>query len=186
MDIIFYGYAVADAFGEGHFIGIFEFTAKCDAPGDGGNFQWEFLEFPSDIINGGISLDIRIEGENQFLDIPFRYPRHQGFDMQLIGANAIQRRNDASQNMVHPMELLGAFDGNYIPDVFHHTNQLLPAGRIAADIAEFAIGNILTAFAEFDLIPHGGNTVAEMLHSGIFLFDQVQSQAQGRFFPNAG
>ena len=39
LDIIFNGDAVADALGQGHFIGIFEFAAKRDAPGNGGDLN---------------------------------------------------------------------------------------------------------------------------------------------------
>lgn len=185
MDIVLNRDAVADAFGQRHLIGIFQLTAKSDAPGDGGDFQREFFQLPADIINGGVALDIRVEGKNQFLDVSFCYPRHQGFDVKLIGANAIKRRNDAPEDMVNAIELLGAFDRNHIPDVFHHTNKFLPAGGIAADIAELSIGNILATFAEFDLLSHGGYAVAEMLNGSALLFDQVQCQPEGSFFPNA-
>ena len=55
--------------------------------------------------------------------------------------------------MVDAVELLGAFDGDHIADVFHHADHLLP-GRVLLQILQFGVGNIVATAAEADPAAH--------------------------------
>ena len=46
--------------------------------------------------------------------------------------------------MVHAVILLGAFDGDHVPDIFDHAYGIVTAHAVAADIAEFVIGDVKT------------------------------------------
>lgn len=55
--------AVTDTLCQCHFIGIFQFTAKSDATGNGCDLYRVRLQFFTDIINGGIALYGWAEGK---------------------------------------------------------------------------------------------------------------------------
>lgn len=50
--------------------------------------------------------------------------------------------------MIQSVELLCAFNGNYITNVFNHTYNLFFTGDVAADITYFGIGNIAAFVTE--------------------------------------
>jgi hypothetical protein len=88
--------------------------------------------------------------------------------------------------MVQAIELLGTFYGDHIADIFNHTNHVLPALGIAADIAKFFIGDIIAAAAEFYFVTHFSNDIAKLAYFQSILFNKMQNQTQGCFFTNAG
>ena len=84
--------------------------------------------------------------------------------------------------MVNPVELLGAFNSDHVPDAFYHADDLLLSHRAAAGITEFPVGNIVALFTEPDLPAHGGNGFTEPLHFSFILFQQVKYQPQCSLF----
>jgi hypothetical protein len=81
--IAFYGQPVLKASGQGHFVGIFQFAAKGNATGNGGDADVEWLSTGSsgqlllDIIDSRIALYIRIKGKYEFFCFFFFYPVNQ-------------------------------------------------------------------------------------------------------------
>ena len=59
-NIPIYWHSVFEAARQGHFVSIFQFTAKCYTPRNGGHTNRVPMQFFLDIINGSISLDIGI------------------------------------------------------------------------------------------------------------------------------
>ena len=100
----------------------------------------------------------------------FLNPVHQGLDRKLIRTDAIERRDNAAQYMVGSAELLGAFNGNHIPDGFHHADHILPAHGIGTDGTDIRIGHIMAAMAETDILPHFDKDLPKSPCSGRILF----------------
>lgn len=88
--------------------------------------------------------------------------------------------------MVQTIELLSAFYGNYVPDIFYYTKQLLLAGVVAANIANSGIGNIVAAAAKLNGFPHVGDGATKLAYLFGILLYKVQHQPQGSFFAYAG
>ena len=124
--------------------------------------------------------------EDDLLRFFRRYPADQLFDVELFGADAVQRRNDAAQYMVHAVILLGAFDGDHVPDIFDHAYGIVTAHAVAADIAEFVIGDVKTLLQNLISLRMGSYGLREFCHHVGVLFDQVQHQSQGGLLPIPG
>src|SRR5687767_8038891 len=65
LHIFFNRQAVGNAAGERHFIGVLEFAAKGYAAGDGSDLNGIALQLLLNIINGGIALDVGVQGRNE-------------------------------------------------------------------------------------------------------------------------
>jgi len=177
--ILLHGQAVGNTAGKRHLVCIFQLTSKGDAPGDRGDLAGQRGHSFLDIINGGIPLYVGVEREQQFGGPFFFHALQERFDMELCGPDAIQRGNDTAQYVVGAVVLLGAFDGDHIPDILHYADQVLVAERIGTGAADIAIADIVTALAEFDVFPQARDRFAELRHLGQVLFQQVQHQPQG-------
>lgn len=184
-NVMFYCNTVADAFGQRHLIGILQFSAKGNAPGNGGNFYGNVFELFANVIDGGIALDVWAKGKYDFFDLLCFNPFYQCINGKLVGAHAIKRRNNTTQYVVKAIELLGTFYCNHVPDGFHHANGVIAPHAIAANIAQVCICNVKTTPAKFYFIPHAGNAVAEVQHIVFGPPKQMQYEAQGCFFANA-
>ena len=167
---------------KGHFVGILQFSAKGNAPGDRGDLYGPGLcaghgsQFFTDVVDGGIALDGWAECKYD-LGCFFRFDASdQCINGKFSRTDAVKRGDDSTQHMVNAIELLGAFYGDHIPDIFHHTDHILPAHGIAADVAEFFIGNILTTAAEFYLVPHFCDHRTELVHLTGILFNKMKHQ----------
>ena len=95
-------------------------------------------------------------------------------------------RNDTTQHMVSAIELLGAFDGDHITDIFHHANHFLFSHGVGTDGTDIAIGHIVTTLAEFYFTPHSGNHFTEMLTSSVSCFSKCKTKRKAVFLPIPG
>src|SRR6478672_3512094 len=181
-----YRYAVADTFRQCHFIGIFQFTAKGNTPGNSGDLYGQVSEFTTDIIDGGVARNIKIKCKNNFLDLFIFDAVYEGINSELIGTDPIQRRNHPAQYMVQAVELLGTFNSNHIPDIFYYAEDPVAPAPIGADMANRFVRNIEAGFAEFDLISHACNSFAKLCYFSFILLDEMQYQPERCFFSNAG
>ncbi len=186
IDVIFNRQAVLEAAGEGHFIGIFQFSAEGDASGDGGDADTGVGEFFLYIIDSSVALDIGAEGEDQFFCLFFCYAVQEGFDVQLIRAYAIQWGDDTAEYMVHTVKLLGGFDGHYLSERFHYADEGLFSAGIGTDGAAVCIGHIVAFLAESNLVAHTGDGFAEEADRFFFLFQEVQNEAESGFATDTG
>ena len=65
-------------------------------------------------------------------------------DAQVIGTNALQRSQDAVQDVIAASEATGSFDRQQIGRMRNHTQQPIIAGWIAAHLAGIVLGQVHT------------------------------------------
>lgn len=181
----FYRQPVLNAAGQGHFIGIFQFAAKGNATADGRDLYTGICQFLLYVVNGGIALNVGVECKNHFGNTPCLYTADECFYLQLIGANAIERRNNATQHMVSAVVLLRTLNSHHIANAFYHAYQFLLAHGAGANVADVAVAHIVALPAKPDLPAHLADGIGKQFHLRLLGFEQMQHQAQGRFFANA-
>ena len=76
--------------------------------------------------------------------------------------------------MISAIELLGAFQCNYITDIFHHANHFLLPHAVGANGTDICIRNIMAALAEPDIVAHTAHHLAKMLHIFSIFFQQMK------------
>ena len=77
--------------------------------------------------------------------------------------------------MIEAVKLLGAFDSNYIADVFYHTYNLTLPHVIAADITNGRICYVVALITKLQFAAHSCNGIAEQRYLCNRLFYQVQN-----------
>jgi hypothetical protein len=98
-------------------------------------------------------------------------------------AQPIKRRNYASQYVVRAAELLGAFQGNYIADIFHHAYHFLFAHAVDTDRTHIGVGHIMTTLAELISLRIRLTTSLKCCTSSLVLLQQgVKHPAEALFF----
>ena len=81
-------------------------------------------------------------------------------DSQLLGSNAAQGRKRAMQHVIQAGELARGFDGKNIVRLLHHADDGTIAVRIAAEIAQLAVADVVADGADAELVFHVHQRVA--------------------------
>src|SRR5690606_19179790 len=77
--------------------------------------------------------------------------RHQRFDVEISGADSIDRGDHAAEHMIQTVVLGSIFDGHNVAHIFDDTDNVSVAFRSAAYGALLVVGNIVTRPAKTDL-----------------------------------
>ena len=83
----------------------------------------ELLQLSLQILRGRIPFHAGIGGEDNFLHSPTRNTGHQLLDLQVIGANAFDGRQDSLQDMILTVKASRAFKRKNIQGFFDDTNE---------------------------------------------------------------
>lgn len=135
--------------------------------------------------SGCVPFDVGAESEDDFLNFFFFDPVEHAFDVQHRGADASQRVDQASENMIPAIVLVRAFQRDDIFHVLYHTEQLGIAVRVGADLANLPVGDVVAALAELHILPKVDDGSAELLGFFLALLQNVQRQPQRGFAANA-
>ena len=142
--------------------------------------HFEAGELVHEIVGGGLALDGRIDRDHQLLDPAPADALDELADRQILGADALERRQDAAENMIGRIQRLGAFERPEIGDVLHHHDHGLVPRGIAADGAGIARIDIAADRTLADLlqrIGHGGGQRTQDLFA---LLHELQGGAARR------
>jgi len=122
-------------------VSIFQVAADRYAAGNDTDLQWKILDPFVDIESSSVPFHCGAQGEDNFPDLRFAAveTRNEGFDFQVGGPYAVNRRNHASEHMIHTDVLSGVFDGHYIARVFNNTDDRALAFMAGADMANLCV-----------------------------------------------
>ena len=110
----------------------------------------------------------------------------QVFDSQLVRANAIERGDDALQDMVNALELAGFLHRDQIARLGDDAQPGMIAARVGTDVANFAFGIIVADAAELNA---GFDRRQRLGQRPRFFFRQahdIKCQTLGAFGADAG
>src|SRR2546430_17421118 len=125
-----------------HFVRVFEIAAHGQPARDARDAHAEGLQELGKIDSRRFALDARIGRENDLLRSRRLEPRQELAHAQIFGADAIERRERAEQDVVAPPELAGALEGEEIIGLLNDAEDLLVRLRAAADAAGILLGTV--------------------------------------------
>jgi hypothetical protein len=152
-------------------------------PGDG---DTEGAEPLGEVVGGGLALDVGVGGHDDLLDLSPAHPLDQLGDAQLLGADAVDRRDGALEDVVEAAELAAALDGQDVERLLDDAELGGVAARVAADAAEVALGDEEAAAAGADLVAQVEQRGAEALDLVARCAHAVEGEALRRLGPDAG
>src|SRR5215471_248567 len=127
--------AAFEGLGEGDFVSVFEVAADGQAARDASDTHAERLEQLGEIDGRGFALHARIGGEDDLFH-PRLFETHQKLaHAEVLGADAVERRERAEEDVVAATELAGTLEGEKIVGLLHHAQRARVTPRIAADAA---------------------------------------------------
>src|SRR5207249_3121979 len=75
-------------------------------------------------------------------------PREQLVHLEVVGADAVHRRDDAMEHVVEAAKAARALDGEDVERLFDDADDAAVAAVVAADVARIRFGDVLTDRAE--------------------------------------
>ena len=167
---------VHDGTPQRHFVGVFQFIADGDTPGNDAQFHIKPGKFTEDVKIGRIAFHRGAECQDYFPDAASLHTFDEAVILQVRRADAVHRGNDSSLNMVKSLELLRILHRHNILNVLYDADGRCIALRIATQPADLRIGYVVTHLAVFHFMLKCYQGVAERLHHGSVLPQQIEHQ----------
>lgn len=168
--------------GQGDFVGIFEIATHRNTMGNPGRADIGWLQEPGDVESSGLPFDGWIGCQDDFRYGFIGAQAGQEFPQaDLVRPDILQGRNDPVQDVVQSFVLMDAFHGGYIARIFNDTdNGAVTTGR-STDITGILVGQVAADGTQPGGSPGVKNRLGERLHTVLWLGQQMESQALGRF-----
>ena len=135
----------------GDLVGVFDVAADGDSHGDAGDFHSGALELLRQVGSGGFAFDGGIGSDNDFVDVAGVDAGNQVGDAELLGSDAVERRNGTVENMEDSVEVLRLFDSGDIGRFFDDADQALVASGAGAVDARVDVGDVVADRTETEI-----------------------------------
>ena len=133
-----------------------------------------------DVQSRCLTLQARISGEDHLADLMCPDATHKVVYVKVLGANAIERREPPSEDVVEPAKFPRALDGADIGCFLDDTEEGRIATRIAADGAQLTFGEVEALGAGMDALTQRREGVCEPTTLFRGLPEQVIRESKGR------
>ena len=114
-----------------------------------------------DVKGGGLAGGRRVGRQNDLLDVAPSTRVDQLGDPQVLGVDAVDRRERPAEHVVEAAVFVGALDRDHVGGLLHHADQRLVAAGVLADLAARPLGEVEADLAEPDLLLHLADRVGE-------------------------
>lgn len=172
--------------GQGDFVGVLEVAAHRDAVGDPGRADIGRLQEPGDVEGSCFAFDGRIGGQDDFRDGFIGTQAGQEFSQpDLVRPDILQGGNDPVQDMVKPFVLVDAFHSGNIAWIFDHTDDGAVTSGRGTDVARVLVGHVAADGTQPGRAPGFKDRCSQSFHTVLWLGQQMESQALGRFAADA-
>src|SRR6188768_413254 len=123
-------------------VGVLEITTHGQSTRQPGHGQPHRDQHPGEIRRSRVALDVRVHGQDDLRDRAVVEPGDQLAHAQLLGADAVERRDCAAEHVVAAPELAGALDRDHVLGLLDHADQRVVTARVAADPTLLLLGDI--------------------------------------------
>ena len=131
------------------------------------------------VVRGGLSVDGRIDGEHDLLDAALGDPRDEARKIEVVGPDAVERRQSAAEHVIARVRRVGALQRPEIADRFDDDQDRAVASVVAADRARVARVDVAAHRAGHDLFVGDAHRLGERPEQGLAFADEVQRRAPG-------
>ena len=112
--------------------------------------QPDRLQQPGEVHRGDLAFGVRVRAQDDLLDALGLDPSDELADLELLGADPLERAHRAEQHVVSTAELAGLLDGHDVTRLLHHAHHRRAATVVAADRAQRSFGDVEASFTEPD------------------------------------
>ena len=108
--------------------------------GDAGDARAERLDEASEVHRGRLALGGGVRGEDDLAHRAVAEADEERLDLELVGADAVERRDRAVEDVVAAVELVRALDREEIGRLLDDADRLVAPLRVGTDAARVALG----------------------------------------------
>lgn len=137
-----------------YFVAILEVPTYWDTACKTGDCQVRVVEQPGQVRLICHTLEIGISGDSGLGDWSITHSRKKLRDAQFTRADAVDRADSPTKNVVEPAELARTLDRGYVPRLFQNTDPYAGASRISADCVCGLFSDIAVNLAKPHLLAH--------------------------------
>jgi hypothetical protein len=131
-----------------------------------------------DVVRGSLAFDRRIQGQDQFLA---RFQSgNQAVDRQILGADAVERRQGSAQHVIAAAKGAGAFERPKIREILDDADDAVFTPGVAADRTGLDRVEIAADRARANRLGRFGQRRSERRQKAFPPLDQVQRRAPSR------
>src|SRR5262249_47616493 len=153
--------AALDRAPEGDLVGVFEIAAHRHAARDTCHARAETLERARDEHRGRVAFDVGVRRQHHLDNAFVLDTTHEFLDAQLVGTDALDRRDRALQHVITTTELMRAFDGDDVTRILHDTEDACVAPIVETDGAQLADADVEALPAPRDAFLRFGDRARE-------------------------
>ena len=179
-------YTIEDGAAERHLVGVLQFVADGDAARDDRHTDGIGRELAVDEEVRRVALHRRAERQHHLAHLALRHTLHQTVDLQIGRTDAVDRRDDAAEDMIEATKLRRILDRHHVLHVLHHADRRAVARRIGADVAEVRVADVVARPAILHVATQGLKRRAESLGVLRLAAEQVKRKPQRRLPTYAG
>jgi len=125
---------------QGMLVGVFQVASHGQTARQAGNLQAQRKDLAAQVQSRGIAFHAWVGGQDNLLDQPQVQTFQQGFYLQIVRTDPLNRRKHAVQNMILAAEGTRTLDRQHIQGFFHHAQQGFLALGALADLAALTPG----------------------------------------------
>src|SRR6195952_1066565 len=146
---------------KGHLVGVLEITAYRQSTRQTRHAQVQGCQVSAEICGGRVTLDVGIGRQDHLGDGAVGEPRHQLTDAELLGTDALQRRDRTAEHVVATAELTRPLDRDHVLRLLDDADQRGVTSVVGADAAQICLRDVAAHLAEGGLGLHLHDHVGE-------------------------
>lgn len=163
---------------EGELVGVLEVVSDGDTAGEGADTEvGDLLEEAVDVKIGRIALHGGAEGEEDFLHPLILYPLRQVIKEEVIGADAVDGRDEATEDVVPPVVAPRLLYRQHLTHALDDADEPGVASGVAADGAELLIADIVALAAVVDAVDEVSEVIGEPVGEALVLSQEEECQS---------
>ena len=178
--------AAFEGSGERDLVGVFEVSSDGQARGEPRDRHAQGHEEADEVGGRGLSLDVRVGGEDDFRDGAVAQPLDELADAKVFGPDPLDGVDGASQDVVAAAEFAGSLDGHDVFGLFDHADHRAEAALVGADGADVGLGDVSADLAEPHALLDFEQGVGERLNLGGVFVEDVEGDALGALGADPG
>src|SRR5919198_1379954 len=171
---------------ERHLVRVLQITPHRETTGDPRDPDPERPEELREVERRRLALDVGVRRQDDLGRLTALEPREELLDLEIVGADAVERREGAEQHMVAPAVLARPLHRQEVVRLLDDAEQARVPRGIGADATRILVGDVEAGVAGDDPVLHREERLRELAHLLDGALEQEERGPLGRLRSDAG
>src|SRR5919198_2380676 len=171
---------------ERHLVRVLQITPHRETTGDPRDPDPERPEELREVERRRLALDVGVRRQDDLGRLTALEPREELLDLEIVGADAVERREGAEQHMVAPAVLARPLHRQEVVRLLDDAEQARVPRGIGADATRILVGDVEAGVAGDNPVLHREERLRELAHLLDGALEQEEREPVGRLRSDAG